>query len=288
MATTKKLHIRKFSPNGNLTNQYALNFKAATADELKLLGEDLPEGYIAGWASTPTLDTGDDIVVPGAFSESIASRGLKGMRGVKLLLNHDTSKMAGTISKLETRGNGLWMEAQLNLNVSYVRDAYELAKMNGGIGFSVGFRVLERQWVKDAKTNDEYRIINKGDLMEISVVAAAMNEECGTVIIKGHEDQGGQDQGEQDQDEQDQDQEDFLSVVPKTLAEFERALVDAGFANTHKRANKVTSFVKSCAALFAAEIEEAKPSVTPEVAFKNADFDAVSKLIADMKKSIRL
>jgi HK97 family phage prohead protease len=280
MTTIKKSHTKKFSPNGNLTNQYALNFKAATVEELKLLGEDLPEGYIAGWASTPTLDTGDDIVVPGAFSESIASRGLKGMRGVKLLLNHDMSKMAGTISKLETRGNGLWMEAQLNLNVSYVRDAYELAKMNGGIGFSVGFRVLERQWVKDAKTNDEYRIINKGDLMEISVVAAAMNEECGTVIIKGLEDAL--------EDAQDQDEEDFLSVVPKTLAEFERALVDAGFANTHKRANKVTSFVKSCAALFAAEIEEAKPSVTPEVAFKNADFDAVSKLIADMKKSIRL
>jgi hypothetical protein len=160
-----------------------------------------------------------------------------------------------------------------------VRDAYELAKMNEGIAFSVGFRVLDREWVKDAKTNEEYRIIKQGDLMEVSIVTFGMNEECGTVIIKGQDDQDDQDR---------EDEEDFLSVVPKTLAEFERALVDAGFANTHKRANKVTSFVKSCAALFAAEIEEAKPSVTPEVAFKNADFDAVSKLIADMKKSIRL
>jgi HK97 family phage prohead protease len=278
--------IKKFSPNGNLTNQYALNFKAATVEELKLLGGDLPEGYIAGWASTPTLDTGSDIVVPGAFTKSILDRGLKGLRGIKLLLDHNMTKMAGTIMKLETRGDGLWMEAQLNLNVSYVRDAYELAKMNGGIAFSVGFRVLDREWVKDTKTNEEYRIIKQGDLMEVSIVTFGMNEECGTVIIKGHEDQDDRDQGEQDQGGQDEG--DFLSVVPKTLAEFERALVDAGFANTHKRANKVTSFVKSCAALFAAEIEEAKPSVTSEVAFKNADFDAVSKLIADMKRSIRL
>lgn len=165
-----KKHKRKF-----------VDFGKFSPKELVLgEGSDVP-GYIAGWASTPFLDHGRDVVAPDAFSKSIADRGISGSRSVKLLLNHASNQVAGSIKSLEYREGKLWIEAQLNLNVSYVKDIYEVAK-DVGFNFSVGFRSMnEKTYNSD---DGPYTVIFEGDLVEVSIVPFPMNEEASVEYIK--------------------------------------------------------------------------------------------------------
>lgn len=135
-----------------------------------LLGE-APDGYIAGTASTAATDSYGHKVLPGAFNKSIKSKGLSGPKGVKLLAGHDWNRPAGVIKRLETVQSDLKIEAQMNLNISYVRDLYEAAKQNEGLSFSVGFRVEEFDYIDEEEALDgEFVQIKSGDLMEVSIV----------------------------------------------------------------------------------------------------------------------
>ena len=118
-----------------------LNFKPATDVEIvKAFGSDqAPEGYIAGWASTAGRDLYNHEIISGAFQKAMDERGLSGPRSIKLLLDHDWQKPAGVIKVLEYRRDALWLEAQLNLEVGYVKERWHMLRMMGGANFSVGF-----------------------------------------------------------------------------------------------------------------------------------------------------
>jgi HK97 family phage prohead protease len=165
-----------------------LKFEPASDIEMKSLavGENVPDGYVAGWASTPDLDSYRHVVKTGAFDESIALRGLNGPKGVKLLMGHDWEKVAGLIKVLETRKKKLWIEAQLNLNISYARDLYEATKMVGGLNFSVGFMLQDYQ-IKEDANEAEYLEIKSGDLFEVSIVPFPGNEEATMEFIKSRQ-----------------------------------------------------------------------------------------------------
>lgn len=152
----------------------------------KALGKDLPDGYVAGWASTPDLDLYHHVVKTGAFDDSIKARGLKGPKSIKLLLGHDWDKVAGVILKLETRQKKLWIEAQMNLNISYAKDAYEATKMVGGMNFSVGF-MLQDYAFKEDESKNEYLLIERGDLFEVSIVPFPGNEEATMEVVKSRQ-----------------------------------------------------------------------------------------------------
>lgn len=206
-----------------------LKFAPASDDEFKAIGDNLPEGYVAGWASTPDLDLYGHVVATGAFDKAIKAKGLSGPRGIKFLAQHRMDKPAGVIKVLETRNGRLWIEAELNMKISYVRDLYEASKMNGGLSFSVGFSLTEDmfEWKKDA-AGDDYLLIKEGDLFEISVVTLPGNEAAEMVYIKGLE-----------------DDETFAS-----LAEFEKALVASGMAKSRNEAHDFVTLVKKNTALF--------------------------------------
>jgi len=144
--------------------------------------EDKPDGYIAGWASTPHVDHAQDMVEAGAFQESISKRGLTGPKSIKLLLNHSARQVAGVIKVLEYREDKLWIEAQLNLEVSYVKDLYAVAK-DVGFNFSVGFFTQEYTIVREEGKDTIYKI-HKGDLFEVSIVPFPMNEEATVLYLK--------------------------------------------------------------------------------------------------------
>lgn len=205
----------------------ALSFAAASDLELKALGSDLPDGYIAGWASTPDLDTYHHVVEPGAFDGAIKARGLTGGRGIKLLIGHDWDKGAGAIRVLETRGGRLWIEAELNLNISYARDAYEVMKMTGGWNFSVGFMLQDYEF-KESAGGSEYLWIKRGDLYEVSVVPFPGNEECTMEFIKSR----------------------LAPPSCTTMAEFEKHLVTSGVVGSRDSAHAVTLAVKKHMHLF--------------------------------------
>lgn len=230
------------------TKQVAsLKFQPLPHDELvKLLGDDIPDGYVAGWASTADVDEYNHKVLPGAFADAIETRGLRGPKGIKLLIGHDWSKLGGEIKVLEYRGTRLWIEAQMALNVGYVRDAYEVAKMVGGTNFSVGFMLQDYSFKEDSD-GVEYLEIARGDLFEVSIVPFPGNQEATMEFIKSSEDDDG--------DEDD---------APTTIAEFEKALVAAGLVKSRNDAREVTQVVKMCPELFVSKVKKERVSDNAE------------------------
>lgn len=194
------------------------------------------EGFIAGVASSPTIDAYGHKVAARAFDDSIRAKGLAGPKGVKLLAYHDWGKPAGLIQRLETVGEDLKIEAQLNMKITYVRDMYEAAKQNGGLNFSVGFMLEDFEWIEDnSPGGNEYLLIKKGDLMEVSIVCFPA---CRDATM------------------------DYIKNGPiNTLAEFERALVANGLCKSRNEANRLTRAVKASAHLFL----DKKPSGTADV-----------------------
>jgi HK97 family phage prohead protease len=220
---------------------YNVTFEPATQEEITkaLGGADAPDGYIAGWASTPDLDSYNHKVVKGAFSESIAKRGLSGPKSIKLLIGHNWNQVGGAIKVLEYRGERLWIEAQLALDIGYVSDAYKAAKILGGTNFSVGFMLQDYEW-KETSSGVEYLQINRGDLFEVSVVPFPGNEEATMTFIKSGD-------GSTDEEEDD--------ALP-TVSEFEKALVRSELVKSRTAAHEITKMVKANLALFTPTKEE--------------------------------
>ncbi|PAP91395.1 HK97 family phage prohead protease [Mesorhizobium wenxiniae] len=141
-------------------------------------------GIISGWASTPDRDAYGHEVVNGAFAAAITRRGLTGPKAIKLLLDHDWTRPAGLITTLEYRSKGLWIEAQLDLDVGYVADRYSIIRKLNGFNFSVGF-MLEDYEIKTDRNKQEYLQVNRGDLFEVSAVCFPANEEATLDHVKG-------------------------------------------------------------------------------------------------------
>lgn len=236
---------RNIVKHGQLDIRLESVFTPANDEELvnvtkALGGADLPDGYIAGWASTSDVDSYQHVVAKGAFTQAIQTRGLYGPRGIKLLIGHDWDKVAGVIKVLETRQGRLWIEAQLNLNISFARDAYEGMKMSGGWNFSVGFMLQDYEW-KESPDGREVLYINRGDLYEVSAVPFPGNEECTMDFVKSR-----------------------LSMLqPSTVAEFEKSLIARGLVTKRDMAHEITLAVKSCVHLFLKAPDDA-PAAEPE------------------------
>lgn len=141
-------------------------------------------GLIAGWASTPDRDMAGHEVLNGAFEQAIRSRGMTGARAIKLLLDHDRTKPAGLITKLEYRSRGLWIEASLDLDIEYVRDRWSIIQKLGAMNFSVGF-MLEDYSIKTDRNKIDYLEVSRGDLFEISIVLFPCNEAATLDVIAG-------------------------------------------------------------------------------------------------------
>lgn len=232
--------------------ELVLKFKPATEAEFKALGDDIPDGYVAGWASTVDLDSYNDVIKTGAFDDSIAARGLQGPKGIKLLIGHNWQKPAGAIKVLETRNGNLWIEAQMELGISYVNDFYLAMKASGGMSFSVGFMLQDYAFKKDEK-DVTFLEIQRGDLFEVSIVPFPGNEECIMEFIKS-------------QRKELEDNDAILDNLdpPATLAEFEKRLVGLGLVKTRTEARLITLEVKSSVGLFSKKEPEPVSEPTPE------------------------
>jgi HK97 family phage prohead protease len=124
---------------------------------------------ISGVASSPSVDSYGHSVRRGAFDDSIRKRGLRGPSGVKLLQGHQGLPV-GKITELRTVGADLRISAELNMELSSVRDLYSVIKHSGGLNFSVGFQLEEFDLDEDAKPGQPWLVVKKGDLFEVSVV----------------------------------------------------------------------------------------------------------------------
>lgn len=143
------------------------------APERKLLGgfneaEFKADGdQIAGYGSVFNVrDLGGDIVAPGAFAESLSTRGLP-----KLLWQHDPGEPIGVWTEAGEDDRGLRLAGEIMRET--VRGPMAAALLARGAidGLSIGYRTVEAD-----RDEDGARIIRKAELWEVSLVTFPMNE----------------------------------------------------------------------------------------------------------------
>lgn len=137
--------------------------------EIKSLADD---GTFEGYASLFNRpDLGQDVVAPGAFTESLAKRPA---RAVKMLYQHDPGEPIGVWDHIAEDAKGLFVRGRLLLDVSRAREVLALIREGAIDGLSIGFKMVSAR--RDAGTG--VRRIAKVDLWEISVVTFPMLPEA--------------------------------------------------------------------------------------------------------------
>jgi Escherichia/Staphylococcus phage prohead protease len=154
--------------------------------ELKFTPLDLkrvePDGTFAGYASLfNTEDMGRDIVLPGAFRDSLAKRGAAGIR---LLYQHNPAEPIGVWESLKEDARGLYARGRLMLAVARAREVLALMRAGALDGLSIGFRAVTGN--RDAKTG--IRRLARIDLWEISIVTFPLLPEARVAHVKADTD----------------------------------------------------------------------------------------------------
>jgi len=183
------------------------------ANEMKFTPLDLKrvalDGSFEGYASLfEREDMGRDVVVPGAFAESLRMRGTS---GIKMLFQHDPNQPIGVWERLREDSRGLFAAGRLMSDVAKSREVLSLMRAGVLDGLSIGFRAIKGR--RDPASG--IRRLEKVDLWEISVVTFPMLPEARVHRVKQHP---------------------FAGRLP-TEREFERWLTrDAGLTRSEARA----------------------------------------------------
>ena len=136
-----------------------------TALDLKSIADD---GVFEGYASLfHREDLGRDVIVPGAFRDSIAARGAGGIR---MLFQHRPDEPIGVWQELREDAKGLFARGRLMTDVARAREVLSLMRAGAIDGLSIGFRALKAH--RDRPRG--IRRIAKVDLWEISIVTFPM------------------------------------------------------------------------------------------------------------------
>ena len=145
----------------------ALDLKAITAD-----------GAFEGYASLFNKeDLGNDVVLPGAFRETLAQRGA---HGVKMLFQHNPSEPIGVWDVLREDVKGLFVQGRLMLDVARAREVFSLMRAGAIDGLSIGFKASKTRRDRPKAA----RKIEMIDLWEISIVTFPMLPEARIAAIK--------------------------------------------------------------------------------------------------------
>lgn len=144
-------------------------------------------GIIEGYASTFDLDRGDDIILPGAFAQTLENLKREG-RVIRMLFGHDYDSIIGgfpSVSAFED-DKGLFVRGEINITPGHLGEwVYGLAKMGVLSDFSIGFSIDSMDDIEFKEDNDRIiRVIKKVNLWEISVVPEPMNARANITSVK--------------------------------------------------------------------------------------------------------
>lgn len=133
-----------------------------------LAGAIRPDGVFEGYASLfGVADGAGDVVMPGAFRDSIARRGAAAIR---MLFQHDPGQPIGVWRELSEDNRGLLVRGQLTRNVQRADELRRLLAEGAVDGLSIGFKTLVAS--RDRATG--HRRLMRLDLWEISIVTFPM------------------------------------------------------------------------------------------------------------------
>lgn len=143
--------------------------------KIKAVSED---GLFSGYGSVfGVVDSYKEVVVPGAFSESLQGR------MPALLWQHRSAEPIGVYTTVKEDSVGLYVEGKLALKTARGAEAYELLKMNALNGLSIGFITREDSYDKVSGI----RTLKKIDLWEVSLVTFPANDASRVAAVKGIE-----------------------------------------------------------------------------------------------------
>ena len=162
------------APRGEPLEALTKEIKRAAA----MLSDVTPAGTFEGYASLfGVADMGRDVVLPGAFRDTLIARGAQ---GVKMLWQHEAGQPIGSWDALIEDARGLKVKGRLNLDVAKAREVLSLMREGAVDGLSIGFRT-------ERSTTDKrsgIRSLSKIDLWEISVVTFPMLPQARVSAVK--------------------------------------------------------------------------------------------------------
>ena len=158
-------------------------------------------GVFSGYASTWEKDLYDDVVVKGAFAQTLSADFKAGGAGIPIHWQHKDGSpndvIGETLSAVEDE-HGLLITAKLDTDIAEGKRAYDLLKRGLIHQMSIGFIAETTAWVEDEESKspwDGYREIRQLKLFEISLVQVAANQgaevlevKAGRAISKANED----------------------------------------------------------------------------------------------------
>jgi len=159
-------------------------------------GEIDESGKFKGWGSTfgGSPDSHGDIVVKGAFKDTIANGG-RNKNGIAMLYQHNPSEPIGIWTKLEELDQGLYVEGELILEVQRAKETLALMRKGAIKGLSIGYDLPRLEnGLRDPdsyqmleKGENVYRYLKKLDLWEISPVTFPANIGANITTVKDFE-----------------------------------------------------------------------------------------------------
>ncbi|MDQ1077999.1 HK97 family phage prohead protease [Pseudoroseomonas cervicalis] len=224
--------------------------------EVKLAGDSLAgelEGYGSVFGNT---DSHGDMVVPGAFTASLARHKAAGTMPA-MFVQHGPAMggdplPAGVWTEATEDGRGLRLKGRLSaLDTDYGRRVRALVGDGALKGLSIGYRVSANGAAYGRKPGEPRRTLKAVDLVEISLVTAPSNQLAAVDSIKSALDSG---------------------ALP-TLREFEEFLRERGFSRS--QATQIAE--RGFKSLIAREGAEGEASIQPDEA----------KALADLRETLR-
>lgn len=142
------------------------------------------DGTFEGYGSVFNVkDSYDDIVVKGAFADSLTTHASKGSMPA-LLWQHDSDEPIGVYTEMREDDTGLYVKGQLALKTQRGAEAYELLKMKAISGMSIGYVTREDSYDRVTGVNT----LKKLDLWEVSLVTFPANTEARVSGVKSIDD----------------------------------------------------------------------------------------------------
>lgn len=175
------------------------------------------DGTFKGHASVfGEIDSYRDIVMPGAFKETLKRDYEAKDRKVPMLWQHNSWEPIGVYTELKEDDIGLYVEGELNMEVQKGREAHALMKQGAISGLSIGYATVDFEIDNKAQV----RKLKAVDLWEISPVTFPAGDSARISSVKT-----------------------FAGFT--TLSECEDALRDAGFSS--KEAATLIARIKALA-----------------------------------------
>lgn len=147
-------------------------------------GSGIVEGYASTWTKTP--DSYGDIVIKGAFTETLKKRKATG-HPFPLCFNHDFDQIIGAVIEAEEDDFGLKIKASF-LNTALAQEKRELVKEGIVWQFSFAYSVLgSEEPTAEERKQGIYQKLTKLDLYEVSLVPVPANQTAIVTEIKSDE-----------------------------------------------------------------------------------------------------